>query len=165
MIPRTPPSWVLPSIALLYAGMLLGVSFVAVPAKFLAHSIDLPQALDVGRQTFRVFGWVEVACASALVTVSLLHGRGRTRWWPALVLALVGAQILLIRPSLDKRVDLIMQGAEVVLSSQHNIYGVMEIGKLALLATIAWAARPQDSPGLCNRSSPADSVVAGGHYP
>jgi hypothetical protein len=36
----------------LWAGMLLGVSFIATPAKFLAPSLPLAQALDVGRSSF-----------------------------------------------------------------------------------------------------------------
>src|SRR5690606_30735313 len=48
-------------LAVLWTGLLLGVSFLATPVKFLAPSLSLPVALDVGRQTFMVFNWVEVA--------------------------------------------------------------------------------------------------------
>jgi hypothetical protein len=41
--------------AILWLGLLLGVSFLATPAKFLAPSLALPVALDVGRHTFAVF--------------------------------------------------------------------------------------------------------------
>jgi hypothetical protein len=37
-----------------WSGLLIGVSFVATPARFLAPSLQLPQALDVGRWTFHV---------------------------------------------------------------------------------------------------------------
>lgn len=144
---RSPPSWALPAMALVYAGMLLGVSFIAVPAKFLARSIDLPQALDVGRQTFRVFGWVEVTCASALVAFSLMHARGIARWLAAAVMAVVGVQALVLRPPLDRRVESIMQGAELATSHFHNVYGALELCKLAFLVTIAWVCRPQQPPG------------------
>jgi len=49
------------AIALVWAGMVLGVSFVATPAKFLAPSLPLPIAIDVGRHTFRTFGRIELA--------------------------------------------------------------------------------------------------------
>lgn len=39
------------SLAVFYAGVLIGVSFIATPAKFLAQSITLAQAFDVGRWT------------------------------------------------------------------------------------------------------------------
>lgn len=35
-------------LAVLWAGLLLGVSFLATPVKFLAPSLSLPVALDVG---------------------------------------------------------------------------------------------------------------------
>jgi hypothetical protein len=42
-----------------WSGLLIGVSFVATPAKFLAPSLQLPQALDVGRWTFHVLTLME----------------------------------------------------------------------------------------------------------
>lgn len=42
-----------------WAGVLLGISFVATPAKFLAPSLPMVQALDVGRWTFHVLAWIE----------------------------------------------------------------------------------------------------------
>lgn len=39
------------AILFIWAGLLIGVSFVAKPAKFLAPSLALAQALDVGRWT------------------------------------------------------------------------------------------------------------------
>jgi hypothetical protein len=66
------------ALALLWAGMLIGVSFLATPAKFLAPSLILPVALDVGRQTFGLFSLVEIVFASILVAAAFVtrHGRG-----------------------------------------------------------------------------------------
>ncbi len=44
-----------PQLLLIWAGVALGVAFVATPAKFLAPSLSLPVALDVGRHTFAVY--------------------------------------------------------------------------------------------------------------
>src|SRR3546814_15867617 len=66
------------SVSFLWAGMILDVSFLATPAKFLAPSIPLPVALDVGRQTFAIFTWVEIGWSLALVGLVLVHAP--TRW-------------------------------------------------------------------------------------
>ena len=44
--------------AILFVWILLGVSFIATPAKFLAPSLSMAQALDVGRWTFHVLSLV-----------------------------------------------------------------------------------------------------------
>jgi hypothetical protein len=46
---------------LLWAGLSAGVAFLATPAKFMAPSLSLPVALDVGRHTFRVYNDVDLA--------------------------------------------------------------------------------------------------------
>jgi hypothetical protein len=43
-----------------WAGFLVGLSFLAMPVKFMAPSLTLPVALDVGRQTFFVFNRSEI---------------------------------------------------------------------------------------------------------
>ena len=50
------------------AGLSVGVAFLATPARFLAPSLSLPAALDLGRQTFRAYHTTEVVrLAFALV--------------------------------------------------------------------------------------------------
>ena len=49
-----------PGLILLWAGLTLGVAFLATPAKFLAPSLSLTVALDVGRQTFHLYNRVEI---------------------------------------------------------------------------------------------------------
>ena len=51
---------------LLWAGLAIGVAFLATPAKFLALSLSLSVALDVGRHTFRVYNGVELALVVSL---------------------------------------------------------------------------------------------------
>lgn len=122
--------------AILYAGILIGVSFVAVPAKFLAESVTLAQQLDVGRHEFQVFGWVEAVCALTLAGVGFRAGGKWRRWLPVIVLALVVLQHLGLRPPLDQRVGMILDGKDLPDSSLHTLYGVLEILKLVLLLSI-----------------------------
>ena len=46
-------------LALVWFGVLAGVSFLATPIKFMAPSLSLSVALDVGRQTFAALNPLE----------------------------------------------------------------------------------------------------------
>ena len=58
---------------MLWLGLQIGVAFLATPTKFLAPSLSLPVALDVGRQTFYVFNKVEWVMEAVLLLM-LLNG-------------------------------------------------------------------------------------------
>jgi hypothetical protein len=134
------------SIALVWAGMVLGISFLATPAKFLAPSLPLPVALDVGRQTFRIFGRVEVALAALL-------GLGAVAARPIQLLdlapgAIVATQALWLRPRLNKRTQQVVAGQLVPGSSWlHSTFVSCEVVKLAALLAIglssAWLTTPR----------------------
>ena len=57
-------------IALIWLGMVLGISFLEAPVKFLAPSVTLEIGLDIGRYVFGAFNKVE--CVFALVIAILL---------------------------------------------------------------------------------------------
>jgi hypothetical protein len=125
----------------LYLGIIVGVSLIATPAKYLAPTLTLAELLDVGRQTFGVFAWVEYAFALALV---LLAARGRTRAGvvgAALVAAVVLLQHLVLRPPLDARVTRIIAGETVEPSMLHHLYTAGTVAKLVLLVVVARAGR------------------------
>lgn len=126
--------------AMLWIGLLLGVSFLATPAKFLAPSLSLAVALDVGRQTFGVFNKVEWALAILLLALMLA---GRRAWFSvtgAVVLAaMVVVETLWLLPVLDQRVGLIIAGQQPPESSPHVVYIVLQIVKLAVLCGLAAA--------------------------
>lgn len=129
-------------LALLWAGMLLGVSFLATPVKFLAPSLTLPVALDVGRHTFGVFSVVEIAGALALLaTAIVVRQRRRMLFFALLIGALVALQSFWLLPVLDARVELILQGAMPEDSELHSLYIALDATKLALLGLIAWHSR------------------------
>lgn len=66
---------------LVWAGVVIGVSFLATPAKFLAPTLTLPVALYVGRHTFGVLRPVEIAWAALTLVLAWL---GRSRLKPRL---------------------------------------------------------------------------------
>lgn len=129
-------------ISLLWAGMLLGVSFLATPVKFMAPSLSLPVALDVGRQTFGVFTKFEVLLAVILMALVWVQGTDAVRrpgYWrliSSLLLMLVLLQVLWLRPVLDARVEVILQGGQPPSSWLHNAYIAVELLKLAGLLVL-----------------------------
>jgi hypothetical protein len=112
--------------------------------KFLAPSLTLPVALDVGRHTFAVFNKVEWGLAILLLFL-LLIGR---RSWLGSVAAIIAALLVLVEtvwllPLLDQRVGLIMAGQAPPISSDHNVYIAIDVAKLVALALVAWVIARQ----------------------
>jgi hypothetical protein len=126
----------------IYAGALAGVSFLATPVKFLAPSLQLPVALDVGRYTFFVFNKVEWA-ATMIVLVCCLFSRARWKTIAALVIAgAVAADTIWLLPALDARVATIIRGQWPESSWLHQAYIGLDIAKFVLLIAIsanAWS--------------------------
>ncbi|MBN9265701.1 MAG: hypothetical protein BGN89_14160 [Alphaproteobacteria bacterium 64-6] len=129
-----------------WLGLLFGVSFVATPAKFLAPSLQLPQALDVGRWTFHVLTLIEwgfVLVAALLVWAC--RPRVAAGWgWVMIALVAVAAVLALetvvVRPILDARVLDIIAGRNVAPNILHEVYIGLEALKLLLILTAAIAS-------------------------
>jgi hypothetical protein len=127
----------------IWLGMLIGVSFLATSAKFLAPSLTLPVALDVGRHTFAVFNQVEWAFAA----ISLLIFVVGVRAWTigvalAVAIALLLAETVWLLPVLDARVGLIIAGQQPPPSQLHTLFITFEAIKVvALLIVVGDAAR------------------------
>lgn len=130
-------------LALIWTGLSLGVAFLATPAKFLAPSLSLPAALDVGRHTFRVCNRVELALCVMLIVLAVWAAR-RDRWMLAFALpvALVLLQTAWLIPSLDARVGLVLQGQNPPPSSLHLVYVVIEACKTLWLASLGFLGWP-----------------------
>lgn len=73
-----------PSITLIWAGVSLGGSLIAAPAKFRAKTLDLATALDVGRAQFSWLGYVEWLLFFLLM-VTLYLSRSELNWQVFLV--------------------------------------------------------------------------------
>jgi hypothetical protein len=122
-----------------WLGLLIGVSFIATPVKFLAPSLSLQVALDVGRATFAVWNIVEWAM---LGIVALLAVAGRVGKFFTLSLALLLFMMLIqtfyALPILNQRVATIIAGGRPDPSSDHLFYIVVEVTKLQVLGVLIW---------------------------
>lgn len=121
-----------------WAGAVIGVSFIATPAKFEAPSLSIPVALEVGRYTFRLFTRVELCFLIGVVVAGkMAQPRGIT----VVALALLAVQLLVQRywllPALDRRVSQILAGGPILFSISHWVYAGLEAAKATLLITAA----------------------------
>ena len=134
-------------IAWVWLGMILGVSFLAAPAKFMAESLTLPVALEVGKVTFRLFDRLEWLWTAALLAVAWRRHRlrtldRRTLGTVVLVLSIVLVQSAYFLPRLDERVSLVMAGQELEPSPLHTLSGVLEVIQALALLVLGFVASP-----------------------
>jgi len=110
-------------VSTLWIGLLIGVCFIATPAKFQAQSLTLPIALDVGRSTFAVWNHIEWALLALTVPLVVFS---QARLYPAMASAAVGAfllvQTLVLLPALNNRIAIIIAGQQAAPSPDHLIY-------------------------------------------
>ena len=124
------PARLRPFTAALYLGVVLGVSFIATPAKFMAP-LPLADHLQIGRVTFSVLQGIELGLVVALFMVE-------RRWLgPAIVAALVLAQFFWLRPLIDARVDVFVAGDTPEPAPWHHLYVGAELVKVIVLAVVA----------------------------
>jgi len=124
-------------LAVLWAGLLLGVSFLATPVKFMAPSLTLPVALDVGRHTFMVFNWIEIVLAGVFIALLAWAPQRWIRGAAVAVALVVALQTLWLLPVLDARVQVIMEGGTPPPSQLHTLYIAADTIKLLLLGVLA----------------------------
>ena len=129
-------------VALIWLGMILGVSFLATPVKFAVEDLSLPVALQVGQATFGLFTKVEWVLAAALMGTSAWTWRTRPLLLALSIAAAGGVtlQALWLLPILDERVASIVAGQTPPPSPYHVLYAWVEAIKAALLAGAALLA-------------------------
>jgi hypothetical protein len=140
---RLLPQWrrigevLLALLALIWAGMVIGVSGLATPVKFSAPLLSLPVALDIGRVTFHLFSRFEWGFAAALLLIGLTIRVPRLRRLPiAVVAALVVLQTTWLLPALNAHVAIVIAGGAPRLGAYHVWYIAAEAVKLAALLAI-----------------------------
>ena len=141
-----------PKIVLVWAGLAIGVAFVATPAKLLVPSLDLAVALDIGRHTFQVYNGAELVLLLLLAILGV-WSKTRWRWYRAFAIpaAIVIAQAVWLIPALDDRVAVILARPSLALphSSLHSLYIAAEAVKIAVL--LGWGLA---EPSWRGRTSP-----------
>jgi hypothetical protein len=130
---------VLGALIMLWAGVLIGVSFLAAPAKFGAPGLSLPIAMEIGRREFGALNLTEIVLA-ALTLALAAYVRPERAIWLGLGLAglIVVLQWLWLLPLLDARAELIIQGGTPEPAPWHGLYIAAEVLKLLALLVVGW---------------------------
>jgi hypothetical protein len=129
------------ALIMLWAGVLIGVSFLAAPAKFSAPTLTLPVAMDVGRQEFGTLNLAEIVLAVAALALAAYARAPRTIWFGlAVAAAVIALQGLWLLPVLDARAEMIIQGETAPSAPWHTLYISIEVLKLLALLAVGWLA-------------------------
>lgn len=124
----------LPVMALLWAGLALGVSFIATPVKFQAPSLTLAVGVDVGRHVFAASHAVQLLLASLAIAAAVLAAGPRSA--RVLLACAAGAflvQHLALLPVLDERARILIGGGTPEGPSPHVRYVALEALKILFL--------------------------------
>ena len=129
------------ALIMLWAGVVIGVSFLAAPAKFGAPGLSLPVAMEVGRREFGALNLAEIALAVVTLALAAYARPERTIWLGlALAAVVVALQALWLLPVLDARAELIIRGETPQPAPWHALYIGVEVVKLLALLVIGWLA-------------------------
>jgi hypothetical protein len=91
-------------LSFIWLGMILGISFLEAPVKFMAPSVTREIGLDIGRFVFSVFKKVECALAIVMaILVIIIRQKGRQLIFPGVVWWPLALQTFWLMPFLDER--------------------------------------------------------------
>ena len=128
---------ILPVALGIWAGVSLGGSLVAAPAKFRAPSLEMTTALEVGRAQFLWVGITEAILCIGIIASLLLWPVSYWKWMTAPI-ALFALQRLAVMPALDTRTLEVISGAPAGETHLHIVYIILEILKFVALITAAF---------------------------
>lgn len=130
--------WFVP---MLWAGMVLAISFLEAPLKFRAPGVTTVLGLGIGRLVFAALERVQLGLAALLLIAAAVLGPGAAVLaWLGAAVALLAVQVLVIRPPLRRRSDRVLAGEELPRSHAHYWYIAAEVTKLVALFGLAIVA-------------------------
>jgi hypothetical protein len=130
----TAPLAVACAVTFVWLGMVLAISFLEAPLKFRAPEVTLRIGLGIGRLVFGALNIVEAVFAAMLVVCVIIAPAAVWMMTSALVaVAILGAQLVLVRPRLARRTNRILSGAQAPRSRGHLVYVALETGKCIML--------------------------------
>ena len=122
------------AVAFVWLGMVVAISFVEAPLKFQAPGVTVLIGLGIGRLVFRALNTAEAIFAMTIVPV-LAAGSLPVRVVVPLAaaVAVLAAQLLLVRPRLSRRSSAVLAGQDAPRSHAHYAYVGLEAVKAAAL--------------------------------
>jgi hypothetical protein len=129
------------AVIFMWLGMVVAISFIEAPLKFRAPGVSLQIGLGIGRLVFRALNTVEAILAVVLL-IAISDDPSPTAVIPvSVVVAALAAQLLVIRPRLARRSDMILAGSPAPASPEgptrrsraHYGYVGLELVKITAL--------------------------------
>ena len=136
---RSPLAFIATALPLLWIGVVIGVSFLATPAKFMAGPLDGALALSISVVTFAWLHVTEAIFAAATVLVLIGLKAGVTRWLllaVAVIALALGADWVL--PAFEGRTGLIPMLPLLDSKQLHMAFAVLEGSKILALFALAY---------------------------
>lgn len=128
-------------IPVVWIGMVFAISFIEAPLKFQAPGITIPLGLGVGRLVFTALNIAEGVLALALLVVSFRPRAFRIPrnmgWWLWSIIGVLVVKVAVVRPPLNARTNLVLEGADPGQSPWHYVYIVLDVALLVLLTVFA----------------------------
>ena len=145
-LPVSPPVVLrlLQAVAYVWAGLVLGVSFLEAPVKFTAPSVTRAIGLDVGRHVFAALNRVEIGLGGLALAAVFGGGAGpAVKGAVAAAAGILALQTGWLLPVLRKRAGRIVEGrGEPEGSYAHRGYVALEVAKVAGLLWVGWSLTP-----------------------
>ncbi|WP_433552005.1 hypothetical protein ACQP08_32085 [Micromonospora zamorensis] len=124
----------------LWLGMVVAISLIEAPLKFRAPGVTLPLGLGIGRLVFRALNVAEVILLAGLTVAVLGTSIGTAPWAGIGVLwGVLLTQAAVLRPLLDRRAQLIIDGQRPPASPLHLWYVALELIKIVTLVLLGWS--------------------------
>jgi hypothetical protein len=133
------PTWAAAAVAatFVWLGMVLAISFLEAPLKFRAPGVTIPIGLGIGRLVFRALNLAEAGLALVVVAAVVAGDPPARVVGPvAAVAVLLLAQLLVVRPRLNRRSDRVLAGEDAPRSRDHLYYVALEVAKVAALIAL-----------------------------
>lgn len=122
------------ALTFIWLGMVVAISFLEAPLKFRAPGVTVPIGLGIGRIVFRALNIAEIAFAIGII-VAVAVGSPPTSVvaFCAAAAVILAAQLVAVRPCLNRRSDRILAGEDVPRSRMHLYYVGFEVAKVGCL--------------------------------
>lgn len=122
------------ALTFIWVGMVVAISFLEAPLKFRAPGVTVPIGLGIGRVVFRALNIAEIVLAIGII-VAVAAGRPPTSVvaFCAAAAVILAAQLVAVRPRLNRRSDRILAGADLPRSRMHLYYVGFEVAKVGCL--------------------------------
>lgn len=127
------------ALVFVWLGMVVAISFMEAPLKFRAPGVTVQIGVGIGRIVFGALNKVEMGL-SLLIVMALILARDQTTLTTTvialLLLTLLGAQLVVIRPRLRARSEVVLTGGEAPRSKPHLWYIGAETAKVLTLVAL-----------------------------